>query len=1148
MNYKILAIEVFAIFTSYLVFSISFASATNVKVYFGGAPQQNSVQYSPESLVSVSFVTDASLAVTLNVAGTSGIQIDKVIVYKCRGLSPSACMQSVAADKLSGTTASYQWSSLSDTSTGYPQKANLLILVQARSASAFWSGFWYTIERPDSSTFIPRLNPSDEISVNAKNLGDVNLIKSFISTNKMIPFNPQWVTSVVFSGANILYELQAGAQEIETGQFSSSEVPQNTLTKIEKDYAFVLPSSGQTFNPIVLNLNPGYICGNNNCETDKGESQANCCIDCACQTSYYCDASGGCRQNAGISLSLYGTPVTKVSNCYQQHTLYIPVRINNPPTGMSVSSIRYRLGSNPYQPTSCIGNSSTNHIYSCPITVPVVSGCSAGTFKYGPNYINFSITYPNGKATTSKSISVLFPDITIGSYTCGNGVCESSLQESSANCCPDCSCATGYCDYSAASPENSLCRTDPSSSNLHITALGPLQFYTHTTGDSASLMAQITNTPATLSASGQSCSIKCIVSGVECSSTCSISCTKVPSSDASVYNSTCSIGFSISAYDSLKSYSLFPTVNVSTSYSNGSSGTIQKVFSASAPTISIGSHWPGDKKCDPDESQASCCYDCGCPSGQHCNTETVEFFTPGDSCIENPVIDKDVIGTTSFTSTYVEHIINITGHANTKPGGAKISASCVFNRTNSGVPCYPSCWETSDELSPYFMFMCQATVPEINYSNTRFFNSLTKQVTITPNWINLTLKYNNGSQVASGEYSFMIPDVVIDVIPKCGDDYGNKAVCEKSIGESYVDCCLDCGCLAKGSEYICYTGKVANGECVSTSSIQLSITRIEPEPTVKCTIFDRGGNCQFLPSKLYLEIANPPSDLEIEASYRINSTAEFIKLSNLVKHNAGNYSFDFLIDSIPKTTPGKEERTLQLSAVLSYTHNGIKETKSILDEKKFTIERVYTPALASCIEQQKSMDAELSSLGHERDLYIMLSIVFFMLSLYFWYSYLSCTNNCTNPYYYVPCITLCKLGLEWPAVVAGLIGGCGLMFALNKLDSIEGKIKQLEAQKKLLCSSSNFQDLSGSTSGMGNMLYMVGQIYGGYTCLSAMSIFGAQAGAYVGGSSTGTAAVGQSDQAALGAIEAGEGSSPFLDYGGGCNIDCLLARIPRIPK
>jgi hypothetical protein len=749
---------------------------------------------------------------------------------------------------------------------------------------------------------------------------------------------------------------------------------------------------------------------------------------------------------------------------------------------MSVSTARFKLGSAAFQGTSCAASS--GYIYNCPVTVPAVPGCQAGTYRLGPNYLNLTISYPDGKGTGTKTMAVSFPDVTIGSYSCGNGVCESSLGESQTVCCYDCGCASGYCDVQNSSVNS--CRTEPSNGNLIAAGLAPSQFYTHIPGDSVRFLGQIIGSPATVSVTDDSCSIKCTRSDSQaCSASCDVSCAKVGSSDATVYNSSCSISFTISGYDPLKSYSLYPTLNFSIIYTNGSRGAVNKVLSNSLTTISIGSHWCGDKKCDPDESSATCCYDCACASGQYCDTQNLAYKSQGDSCKANPQVQIDPLSPMTFSNTYVEHAINVTGSMTAKPGGIELSPACVFVSALSGVPCYVSCQEMNGSGTVY-NFLCQLTVPSIDYNTSSYFNPSTKVVLLNPNSFNLSFSYNNGPSKKVDAFSSAVPQIAINVVAMCGND-----VCESNVGESPLTCCLDCDCgLQYGKGYFCYTGKKANGECLSVSSINMRIKEVQPEP-MECIISSLGKQCTFTSAaKMYPVVMNPPSDMQIvEAYYRVNTNGTYTNYTSVncypTGEGEGNYSCALALEKSNLTTPGNETRTIELKMTLAYTSDGAPTVKNVSDSFTFTVNRKYSDAVSSCFEQTKSVDKRIKKLKSDKTLYIILAIIFFILMIIFIILYIICWADCGTAA--AACIEACWLTYENWIYVSAAIGGCALTFVISKLESIDQNIRELQQRRMQICVAEGFGQLAGAVDSAGNWVYTVGKIAGTIGCMLGTS-------------------------------------------------------------
>jgi hypothetical protein len=1068
MNWKLICVEVLAIAMGYLVFSITPAFAANVKVYYNGA-LQGSVTYNPQSYVYKSVAMETGNVRVIIANGTSSVSVDKVHIYSCKGLAPTACAAGTPETYNGSMNMAYPWSSVADQTSGYPQKATFLILVKVRSAEKiFWTGFWQTVERIDASTYTPYESRISEVQVNAKSIDYVMAIKNYVTANNMIPFNPQWVTSVVFPGASGLNLLKATLSEMDTPTITANQSSTNQIASIDQDCGLAIPTTSDSiFSPVGLRLNPSYSCGNANCESGLGETQSNCCLDCACLSGYYCDLGGGCKQASGITLSVYGTPQTAVSSCNQQHILNITVKINNPPTGLSISSASYKLGNASFQSTSCSGGSQTGYILSCPVTVPAVPSCNTGSYNVGPNYMNLSVTFTDGKGSATRYIAASFPNVVIGSFQCGNGNCESSLGESPSVCCYDCGCSSGYCDI--YSPSNGSCRQSPVNTDLRISGITPSGFYTHSAGDSVRFNAYVANAPATLSVSGQSCSLSCSRSDSQaCSAGCTITCPNTAGPGA--YNASCSLGFSIPSYDPLKSYSLYPTLNLSASYTNGSKGSVQKVLSNSFATINIGSHWCGDRKCDPDESSGTCCYDCGCTTG-YCDTKDPQYNSAGDSCKASPQKGVDSISTTVFSGTYDQHIINITGRLGSRPSGISLTPSCTLGGRN-GIACYVTCEPGSDPQ--VYTFLCQMYVPSLDYNSSSFFDVQTRKVTFPQNSLNLTFSFNNGSLKAQETYSVAIPDVVIAVTPKCGN-----AVCEANVGESKSGCCIDCYC-SRGN--FCYTGKTTNGECLSNTALTMRTQSVDANPA-KCIISVYGKQCSFTQAeRMYLTIMNPPAGMQIEdAYYKVSGSDNYTSLGCKAGEGEGNYSCAFTLERPSQTTPGEETKTLEAKMTLAYVAGGAVQVKNVSDTYTFKVTRVYSEAVSSCIAQEHSLDRKIKNLKSDKTLYTVLAVIFFIISLIFWIWYFVCVYSSSG--------TMSASCESWKtyAIIAGVIGGCGLSYVLSKLQEVEGKINSLEQEKNSICVAEGFGQLSSSTKSSSNWVYTIGSIYGSITCMMSVS-------------------------------------------------------------
>ena len=1062
MNYKLFLIGLFAVFGSYLIMSLPFVSAVNVKIFYGTS-LLTSVSYNPQDLVKRVFGFEGNTVLINITSATGSVSIEKVYIYKCKDKNPSECIQTTPDVFESDANKAYDWSEIANQTS---QKGCLMIIVKILTNDKIvWTGFWENIEK--NNGFNRYEYPLDEVDVYVKDTEKASLVRNFIESFKVIPFSSEWVTRVVFPTASILYEAGGNEQEIENQEFVSKTETGNQETGIDKDYYFIFPgfsSQGITgvMNPAVFYLNPLYTCDNQDCEEELGERQAACgCFDCGCLSGQYCDIEYGCRVLDMIKLSLVSTPNTKISNCYEEHIIVVPVKIINPPTGLSVVKEKASLGGKDYE-ISCEKSSET---YVCNVTVPPVPNCDEGTYEVGPNRIMFKIRFNNAHETIEKDISVEFPNITIGSFECGNNQCETELGESSVTCCYDCGCSDGYCDAVPSDTEG-YCRQDLGNENLRIVNVNPTHFYTFNPGDLISFGAEITERPKSLSVSNWECSLTCSVEGNSCSGSCSVSCNEEPGSE-NTYNATCTLSVNIDGYDSLKSYTVYPVLNVTAKYVNGSKGSVTKELSKAFPAISYGAHWCGDNKCDPDESSDSCCYDCQCEEGYYCDTQDTEHPSSGDMCKPDfeIVIDKIEPEPLEFVSTFKEHTINITGHITTIPGGLKLDPECKLS--DMEIPCYASCEETKKEGGMYY-FLCQLTIPSFDYNTSKHYDPVQKKITFAQNSFSLSCSYNNGPSTEIKTFEKNISDIIIDVVYECG-----SGKCERDLGESAEVCCIDCPCSeVYGEKYFCYTGRKKEGECLSVNEVALQIDEFEHDP-YKCIIFERGGECVFSEGDTaYVSVINPPSDIEVVDSYYVIDNGEESDTECFPGEDIGKYACPFVLDNIKNSDEGKESREFNLHLTISYTLDNALFLQNISASKTLSIEREKSKELKTCEEEERKLEKEIESAKKKKNMYITILAFFaalaagFAICCYVWPK----SDKC--------CI-LFKVFL--------VIASCAATYLLNAIGSVQNQIKELKAKKQALCAAKTYDELYDAVNGIGNIWLTLGTVTAGVICALGVS-------------------------------------------------------------
>jgi hypothetical protein len=691
------------------------------------------------------------------------------------------------------------------------------------------------------------------------------------------------------------------------------------------------------------------------------------------------------------------------------------------------------------------------------LTVPPVEDCGSGEFRISNNGIRFKIEYMDGATASSKFIETSFPDVTVGSFVCGSGGCEPDLGETWENCCYDCGCASGYCNYKlGAQPGTGVCMEDPSTTDFRLLSMEPSHFLDHSPGDSVDMNIIIENSPRSLSLEGVSCNLSCEKSTEECESSCTVSCSELASGDPDTYNMSCSLWFTVSGYDSLSDYSLSPTIDFNIKYRNGTGNEISKDIGKTFSRISIGAHYGGDGACGDDESSGTCCYDCECGTGQYCDTDDISGPTEGDGCrnLGFGVIIGNV-GSLVLEDTTVDHNVLIEMHVNDYPSGIQVVPGCTL--AGGDVECVISCTHIyRGELSDYHMD-CTLTVPWMDYVTSDYYNPVTKKIVLPENSMNFSVFYNDGPDKAVVYETEPLGIVFVEVTTSCGING-----CESWEDES--NCCRDCGCESLGDGYFCYMGASPNGECVGNDTIDMRITGSEPDPWV-CVIGKIGGDCKYLRKHIVnAHIVNaPPSTSVLDVSYRLDGVeSPDINCSKTAVY--GNLDCPIIPDKLPGSVT-EVNRTLEILMSIGYTIGGEDFVKEISAERVFTTAGKKSDALIQCKDEIERMKEHLRRLKSNQNSYGSWGVWYFAIGaamiLLGWYLLKS------------PCCTVTPhscCGIGWSLILTG-----GLMIVTGFLSKTMGtdvnvQFEQLEQQieqRTSICSSTSFEKTAEATEGMG---------------------------------------------------------------------------------
>ncbi len=1043
----------------YIVLSMPFVSAVNIRVFWGGA-QYASADYNPWSLVDVSFseecvgnptpyCQDYALAVSVK-NSTPDVAVNSVYIYQCGNKGPEECMKLSPLEYGGDASKSFLWSA---TSSGGVSR----FLVAARAVKdggVFWVGRFVEYRRDSPAEPVYHNSYDlDNVDVYVKDYSQIGGVADAIAQRFMVPFDANVVEKVVLQGAEYVIEAVFYPDR------SSEAGKGDAVSSVSGDYGVLFSNySGGVYNGIAFFRESG------------GSSQG-----CDCLSGQYCDAVYGCRNENLISLEVYGSPGLHVTNCFERHEIYVPVEVKNPPGDMVIEGYRYSLGG---EERSAACSVLYGNVYNCTIVVEPLEGCTSGTQTIGPNNISFDISYTDDGTLKTKTLSVDIPDVVIGSYTCGNGVFEKDLGESSENCCYDAGCPDGYCDVDGpGNPESGQCRQEFGNSNM-VASIEKTRFdYFSVQGRSVGVSVEFLEPPSSLSVGSWSCDAECESGGEACDASCSISC---PESEPFE----CTMDVSIGDYDENREYVLRPEISVSAEYYNASE-MVRKTLSASAGALSISANWCGDRICQSDESSESCCYDCGCGEGFFCDSGS-EGASSSDMCRELDSVDViiDSMSSAEFGDAAERNVINITARVPDAPKGLSVEPYCSIGDGN--VTCDFYC--DGRNVSGDYVMNCTLEVGPVRYTDPEvygFYDAGTHRMTVTGNVVGFEMEFNSGPDIEWKTTEKDIGDITMDVVWHCGMDvWGDGNWCEADLGENSENCCIDCGCgddiAPDGNpKMFCYTGDDANGACLERESIEAEIAEVNPD-VVSCQIpsVTEAANPQAcrIPRSIEVKVSvsNPPEGFDIEGAYwkvpgeecmsgREECPANCRPYIGERGEEEGNYTCSVVLPVLENPSPGEYEKNIVLNLSGSYGIKGKNHetvgtaTEEFLLEGKIVFNVTKSVALKSCEEQQESLDKAIGKLERIKSALEAFLMVVWGIVAVLWAKYFVCCAECN-----VACAGCCATPYSW-AKTGTLIGICLSGTILGVLSSVKSKLEGLRADRySLMCTAEDAEGIKRS--------------------------------------------------------------------------------------
>ncbi len=812
---------------TYLVV-VSSADAVRINLISGGATV-DSIDISSNDVINwnimeihnASDITWSKVKISLfAISADSSKPIEKMYLYRCKAYGPLDCItKPTIPEPLEFTSyidTELSWNDMSErvAATAFPQVGNLLLLAKLRGSREAWTGVFIKIERVRYDEFNIYNYDLEELDFYVKEPGLVEPVKKYIENYYMLPM--EWSNGVSLKNVDEVYALAADEGSMSNVPINfRPEIPGSEINSIVNDFYFLFPvNSNGVLNPITLNKNPSFTCGDGVCESDLGESSETCCFDCGCQQGYYCDVAdiespqgGVCRSAAEITLGVTGLFDKKITECQDTTRLNFNAVIRNAPSSIQ-TPISGALEIEDFAlPVECHGSANALQCYT-EFTTEFVCGKFRRDIEYK---LTLPIEYNNGPNVDTKEL--VFS--TIGS--------PRKLEY-------ECKCESGYfCDV-----ENQICQPEDSITLTVLDSTQVIYEFDPNKNNTVHITAQIENAPANFTLLSTTYKLKEI--GIEDralpGSSGQLSCTlDEEAEEDNVYN--CEFTLTIPNYDHEKEYIIRENeIRFKISYEDVGEHKTKKL-SAIFSDILIPPYTCGDGICQSLESSETCCLDCGC-EGENVYCDIAK------GCKSLDDIGLTVKASpTSFEDCLESHVVKIKGQITAATSGSKegdgltgygIAIEPVSTRANPNVPTDVQL-DSYEHLEDGVISDYSISCGEINPVTGSFvcelsigpFDECKQPITIGPNELQIIISFPDGEDIVSKMLTASFSDITITPVVHPGD-----GVCEEEQGESAATSCIDCPCEDDpqfGPDYYCDYKSGGGGTCKPKSSVRLVIAK-----------------------------------------------------------------------------------------------------------------------------------------------------------------------------------------------------------------------------------------------------------------------------------------------------------------------------------
>lgn len=266
-RWELFAIQIFAVACSYLILSITFASAFQITIYTHDDQESTAELLEFSDSIQKSFQypylqNHQYIQITFSSKGPSYL-IKKVYLFRCKNLNPVECIQTGIEPVISVSQAgslvfdeTYKWSDVSSNNVG-----NFLILAKLDvNGEDVWMGSWDKVTKTGIRQFYHENHDMDGLGVYLKPGVSGEDVENYIESYHSLPFDDiNYSVFSTISGASVekLYDLSGDDEEIDpsgTGipDFNIWTFSDNIFDENLRTWDFVFGADGRTANPVVF--------------------------------------------------------------------------------------------------------------------------------------------------------------------------------------------------------------------------------------------------------------------------------------------------------------------------------------------------------------------------------------------------------------------------------------------------------------------------------------------------------------------------------------------------------------------------------------------------------------------------------------------------------------------------------------------------------------------------------------------------------------------------------------------------------------------------------------------------------------------------------------------------------------------------------